>query len=120
MSDSFHVSLGTHLTSGVVHHARPLWKWLGNVETKIVRAQLEQKNIVKPIYVSGLARSGTSILIEILGSHPDVATHQYRDFPFLFIPYWWRQTLDRSSPPIAEASERAHGDRLMVTPNSPE
>jgi hypothetical protein len=59
-------------------------------------------------------------LIEILASHPQVATHQYRDFPFLFIPYWWRQTLDRSAPPAGEARERAHGDRLKVTPQSPE
>jgi hypothetical protein len=118
--DSFHVPLGDHLMSGAVHHARPLWKWLGNVESWFLRDQMAQVPIVKPIYVAGLARSGTSILIEILASHPQVATHQYRDFPFLFIPYWWRQTLDRSAPPPAEAKERAHGDRLMVTPQSPE
>jgi hypothetical protein len=85
-----------------------------------VRNQIEQIPINKPMYVAGLARSGTSIVIEILASHPQVATHQYRDFPFLFIPYWWRQTLDRSAPPTSEAKERAHGDRLMVTPQSPE
>lgn len=118
--ESFHVSLGSHLMSGMVHNARPLWKWLGNVESWFVRNQVQQIPIVKPIYVAGLARSGTSILIEILASHPDVATHQYRDFPFLFIPYWWRQTLDRSAPPVGAAQERAHGDRLMVTPQSPE
>ena len=120
MSDSFEVSLGTHLMSGIVHHARPFWRWLGNFESRLVRKQIEQTPIIKPIYVAGLARSGTSILIEILASHPQIATHQYRDFPFLFIPYWWRQTLDRSAPPNAEAEERAHGDRLMVTPQSPE
>ncbi len=120
MADDFEVSLGSHLMSGAVHHARPIWKWLGNVETWMMRNQLGAIQITKPIYVSGLARSGTSILIEILASHPQVATHQYRDFPFLFIPYWWRQTLERSAPPEIPASERAHGDRLMVTPNSPE
>jgi hypothetical protein len=118
--DSFHVPLSDHLMSGFVHHCRPLWRWLGNVESWFVRNQIEQTAIVKPVYVAGLARSGTSILIEILASHPQVATHQYRDFPFLFIPYWWRQTLERSAPPTAEARERAHGDRLKVTPQSPE
>lgn len=119
-TDAFHVPLGRHVMSGFVHHARWLWRGLGNFETSLVRAQVEQTPIVKPIFVSGLARSGTSVLIEIIASHPSVATHQYRDFPFLFIPYWWRQTLDRSAPANVEASERAHGDRLMVTPNSPE
>jgi Sulfotransferase family len=118
--DSFQVPLGSHLMSGLVHHCRPFWRWLGNAESWFVRNQIEQTPIRKPMYVAGLARSGTSILIEILASHPYVATHQYRDFPFLFIPYWWRQTLDRSAPPATEAKERAHGDRLMVTPQSPE
>jgi Sulfotransferase family len=118
--DAFHVSLGNHLMSGAVHHACPLWRWLGNAESWFHRSRIEQTPIAKPIYVAGLARSGTSVLIEILASHPDVATHQYRDFPFLFIPYWWRETLNRSAPPVAPAQERAHGDRLMVTPQSPE
>ncbi len=118
--DSFHVSLGTHLTSGFVHHARPLWKLLGNLESRMLRKSIEQTPIRKPIYVAGLARSGTSVLIEILASHPNVATHQYRDFPFLYIPYWWRQTLERSAPRPSEATERAHGDRLVVTSHSPE
>lgn len=118
--DAFQVSRGTHLMSGMVHHARPFWRLLGQAESWFVRDQIEQTPILKPIYVAGLARSGTTILLEVLASHPQVATHQYRDFPFLFIPYWWRQTLDRSAPPPTPARERAHGDRLMVTPNSPE
>jgi hypothetical protein len=118
--DSFQVPLGTHLMSGMVHHARPLWRWLGQAESWFVRNQIEQTPILKPIYVAGLARSGTTILIEVLASHPEVATHQYRDFPFVFVPYWWRQTLDRCAPPSGAAKERAHGDRLLVTPHSPE
>lgn len=118
--DAFRVSLGRHLMSGMVHHARPLWRLLGRAESWFVRDQVERTEIVKPIYVAGLARSGTTILLEVLASHPAVATHQYRDFPFLFIPYWWRQALDRSAPPPGPATERAHGDRLMVTPDSPE
>ncbi len=118
--DSFHVSFGRHLASGLVHHARPLWRGLGNIESWLVRNEIEQAPIDKPIYISGLARSGTSVLIEIVASHPQVMTHQYRDFPFLFIPYWWRQTLERSAQPVGAAVERAHGDRLMVTSQSPE
>ncbi|HEX8523195.1 MAG TPA: sulfotransferase [Tepidisphaeraceae bacterium] len=119
-TDSFAVSLGDHLMSGVVHHARPLWRGLGRMESWLVREQIARTPITQPIYVTGLARSGTTILLEILASHPQVATHQYRDFPFLFIPYWWRQTLERSAPAPLAAKERAHGDRLMVSAQSPE
>jgi hypothetical protein len=118
--DAFDVSLGRHLMSAMVHHARPFWIALGNLESLTLRGQMDDVKIEKPIYVAGLARSGTSVLIEILASHPDVATHQYRDFPFLFIPYWWRQTLENTPTEVAPAEERAHGDRLMVTPHSPE
>ena len=118
--DSFAVSRGRHLTTSLVHHARPLWRGLGKLESSMLRSRIEQTAIEKPIYISGLARSGTSVLIEIVASHPDVATHQYRDFPFLFTPYWWRQALDRGAVPAEQARERAHGDRLMVTSQSPE
>ncbi|MFO7905247.1 MAG: hypothetical protein R6U98_21465 [Pirellulaceae bacterium] len=64
-----------------------------------------------------MARSGTTILLEILASHSKVVTHQYRDFPGLFTPYWWGHAnrLTSSSP-----AERAHGDRLLVSAQSPE
>lgn len=40
------------------------------------------------MYIAGLARSGTTILLEKLATHPDVVTHRYRDDPPIFSPYW--------------------------------
>lgn len=118
--DAFAVGLGRHLLSGFVHATRPLWKWLGNLETKLIAKDLSGVEVERPIYVTGLARAGTTIVLEIIAAHRDVATHQYRDFPFLFTPWFWHETLSRSAPPQLEAQERAHGDRIMVTPASPE
>ena len=118
--EAFAVPLGRHLTSGFVHATRPLWKWLGNLETTLVANEIADTKIEAPIYVAGLARAGTTVLLEVIASHPSVATHQYRDFPFLFTPFFWQQTLQRSAPKQLEAAERAHGDRLMVTAASPE
>jgi hypothetical protein len=118
--EGFDVSLGRHLMSGFVHHTRGFWRWLGGLETKVLADELEDASIDPPIYIAGLARAGSTILLRVVASHPSVVTHQYRDFPFLYIPYWWQQTLERQVRGQLEASERAHEDRLKVTPESPE
>jgi hypothetical protein len=113
------VPLGMHLLSGFVHYTRPLWVGLGNLETSSVAEQLEGIEIRRPVYVTGIARAGTTILLEFLAQHPDVATHKYRDFPGVFTPVWW----DQGQQPGAAADtpqERAHGDGLAVTADSPE
>jgi hypothetical protein len=118
--DAFHVSLGRHLTTGFVHRTRCLWRMLGRFESWTLRQEIQEVEISSPVWVSGLARSGSTILLEVLASHPEVASHQYRDFPFLFTPHWWRQILDRQPGAQPEPVERSHGDRLMVTSRSPE
>ncbi|QDG54854.1 sulfotransferase [Persicimonas caeni] len=93
---------------------------MGNLETKMLADQLDAQTIEAPVYITGLARAGTTILLEIIARHPHVATHQYRDFPFIYTPFWWHQTLQQNAPKQLESAERAHGDRLEVTPESPE
>ncbi len=114
---AFQVPLGTHLLSGFVHRHPRLWTALGNLESCSIRDEIEQIPIDRPIYVAGLARAGTTILLEMLSRHPIVATHQYRDFPGQFVPVWWNRGLRKSS---ANPRERAHGDGLAVTESSPE
>ncbi|MFB6372685.1 MAG: sulfotransferase [Bradymonadaceae bacterium] len=118
--EGFDVSLSRHLMSGLVQKTRWLWRWLGNVETKVLDAEIEKVDIEAPIYISGLARAGSTILLRVVDTHPETVSHQYRDFPFIYIPYWWEQTLDRQVKGQLEPAERAHKDRLKVTPESPE
>ena len=78
--------------------------------------------IERPVYVTGLARAGTTVLLEFLSRHPGVATHKYRDFPGVFVPAWWEKGFEATKANGGQqvAIERAHGDRLKVTQNSPE
>ncbi len=78
---------------------------------------MEGISIEKPIYISGLPRSGTTMLLEIIASHPAIATHRYRDLWSIYTPYWSRGRRDATR---MKAVERSHGDGLFVTPNSPE
>ncbi|MBN1855204.1 MAG: sulfotransferase [Pirellulales bacterium] len=114
---SFQVPLGIHVLSGLVDRFVSWWIALGKLETVSLGDRLRQIPIDRPVYISGLARSGTTILLELLSRHPDVATHKYRDFPGLFVPTWWNRGQKQGE---AEPQERAHGDRLEVTQDSPE
>jgi hypothetical protein len=74
--------------------------------------------IDRPIYIAGMARSGSTILLEALAAHPGAATHKYKDFPCVFTPSWWRRAQQNTGPTAAR--ERAHADGIAVTPDSPE
>jgi hypothetical protein len=96
------------------------WIKLGNFETKLLAPELSDIQIKAPVYICGLARSGSTVLLEMLARHPDLTAHRYQDFPFLFTPYWWNTLLKFTSFGGKQAKERAHGDGIMVTPESPE
>ena len=117
---AFKVPMGRHLLNRAVHHTRPLWRVAGRLESRILRRHLARQAIDRPVYVTGLARAGTTILLETLAAHPDVGTHQYRDFPLLFTPYAWTRFLDQYATDASTPTERAHADGITVTPHSPE
>lgn len=119
-NDPFFVSAGSDFLSGVICGMPGVWSAVGAAESRFFADDLEPINIDRPIYVTGLARGGTTILLEALASVPGIATHRYRDFPLVLAPLLWDRLFARmSSSHVAEA-ERAHGDGIMVTPDSPE
>jgi len=120
MADGFDVSWGRHAFSGLIWSTRGFQKKLAGLETNMAEDELEDVRVTAPIYVSALARSGTTILLECLADHPAVGTHHYADFPALFTPLWWNRYLELTPRTEVEATERAHKDGIMVTPDSPE
>lgn len=117
--NAFHVPWHTHALSAVVSWLPGLWKRIGNWETAMLEEELRPITVDRPVYVAGLARSGSTILLEAIAAQRGVVTHQYRDFPGLFTPYWWHGGQARKQHTDAP-TERAHGDGLLVTPESPE
>ena len=97
----------------------PLLRRAGNWETRHLAERLEAVPLEKPVFITGLARSGTTLLLELLATIDGAATHRYRDFPFLAIPYFWNQYLNRF-PVQQQPVERAHKDRIFVTRENPE
>jgi hypothetical protein len=96
-----------------------LLRQAGEIEGEVIAKRLDAVPIDRPIFVTGLARSGTTILLTILARAAGVATHRYRDFPFLDVPLLWNWFQDRFAREMPER-ERAHGDGIKITSHSPE
>lgn len=71
------------------------------------------------VFVSGLARAGTTVLMRHFHATGEYRSLTYRDMPFVLAPNLWRK-LARSSKRDVAAAERAHGDRILVDVDSPE
>jgi hypothetical protein len=81
---------------------------------------LTQAKHIQPqvIFISGLARSGTTSLLNHLVNAQVGHSLCYQDLPFLFMPNLsasWRTKKTASVP-----MERAHGDYILINEDSPE
>ncbi len=73
-----------------------------------------QRIIHEPhVFIAGLARAGTSLLLRTLYTKGDFATLTYRDMPFVLAPQLWRKINTRHRRTV-DTNERAHGDGLNV------
>lgn len=95
-------------------------RFLGNFETKMYLDEVRAQAIDRPVYIAGMARSGSTILLECLAAHEQTASHCYRDYPLVSIPLWWNRFVDRADKNSHAPVERFHRDGLFVTPDSPE
>ena len=119
-TDGFEVEGWVHRLGGFIARNRRLWIRLGNLETRLRSDEIAATDISQPVYVSGLARAGSTILLECLARHEGTATHRYKDYPPVFTPMLWNALLARVPEREAKAAERSHQDGIKVTPESPE
>jgi hypothetical protein len=71
------------------------------------------------VFISGLARAGTTILMRRFYATGAYCSLTYRNMPFVLAPNIWRRFVQLSKRTV-EAAERAHGDRILVDVDSPE
>lgn len=92
---------------------------LAEIEDSLFGKQFKAINITRPVFVTGLPRAGTTLILELIETQPQFVAHTYRDMPFLLVPLLW----SRLSQPFQEPNasmERAHGDGVMVNADSTE
>ncbi len=115
-----HVSSGLYFQSRFFAATNKLWRRLADLETRVVREEIAQGVVDRPVFITGLPRSGTSILTEMLARHPGLTCHRYSDFPNVWTPYWRNYLLSKSRIETPKLAERAHQDRIYVSNDSPE
>ena len=70
------------------------------------------------VFIAGLARSGTTVLLNALYQTGEFASLTYEDMPFILAPNLWQKIKPKTDH--SAQFERAHGDGIMVSTNSPE
>jgi hypothetical protein len=118
-SSEYGISLIDYVLTLLATRNMRLINKLGDWETKIYANRIAKFSIIKPVFIAGLARSGTTILLEKIASVNGVATHQYRDFPFIMTPIVWNRFL-RFFGTEQTPSERPHKDKIKITRDSPD
>mgnify|MGYP000856979107 CR=1 FL=1 len=73
----------------------------------------------KHVFVAGMARAGTTLLMRRFHATGAFRSLTYRDMPFVLMPSTWAW-LSASSGKLARPQERSHGDGLLVDYDSPE
>jgi len=86
-----------------------------DVESSFVKSTNEIDN---HIFVAGLARSGTTILLNALYKSEKFSSLSYADMPFILAPNLWSKFSFRKND--ENFVERAHGDGIKVSSESPE
>ena len=70
------------------------------------------------IFIAGLARAGTTILLNALYESNLFASLSYADMPFVLAPNLWSKIFFKKKD--LKLKERAHGDGIKVSTESPE
>lgn len=90
-----------------------------DMEKTLFQAAYQSARGERPIFITSLPRAGTTLMLEALNQFPSLATHTYRDMPFVMAPIIWSR-LSSSFRKPADLKERAHGDGMEVGYDSPE
>ena len=86
-----------------------------DIESSIISTKQQTGNHV---FVAGLARSGTTILLNAIFASNQFSSLSYQDMPFILAPNLWSKL--SFGKKNGELVERAHGDGIEVSSTSPE
>lgn len=100
---------------------------LGSIATAEIFHELERSRYLKDspedqgghVFVTGLARAGTTILLRELYASGHFGSLLYADMPFVLAPNLWASVSRRARKPF-DPIERAHGDGIAINLDSPE
>lgn len=93
--------------------------YVNNILFSIEKALFNTKYKSKNIFISGLARSGSTLLLEIFYENKIFASLTYNDMPFILSTNLWSKITKHFKKNTLKIS-RAHDDQIFFDNNSPE
>lgn len=100
-------------------HLRLPQAMVADIEDTMFASTMSRIEVDRPVFISGLPRSGTTILLYLLADSGHFATHTYQDMPFVLCPMLWNK-FSRRFAVERQPRERAHADGLKISSDSPE
>jgi hypothetical protein len=113
--------LGYSFSSRLLHRIALQSKIIAEISFDIENIVFSKKGhnfTENPVFISGLARSGTTMLMRYLHETGAFRSLTYQDMPFVLMPNLWKKLSFRKSG--SEMKERAHQDGILVSLESPE
>jgi len=92
---------------------------LGELENDLYSRELAAVTSQNELFVTGLPRAGTTLILELLFGTGEFATFTYRNMPFVLAPLLWDR-MSKSFRKRGERMQRAHGDGVEISFDSPE
>lgn len=92
---------------------------LASIEDRLWDRTIAATRAERPVFITSLARAGTTILLELLAGQKEFASASYRNMPFTMAPLLWGR-ISGLFYRAGEKTERAHGDGIAVNLDSPE
>ena len=113
--------LGYSFSSRLLHRIALQSKIIAEISFDIenmIFSKKDHKFTENPVFISGLARSGTTMLMRYLHETGGFRSLTYQDMPFVLMPNLWKKLSFRKV--AGELKERAHQDGILVSLESPE
>ncbi len=77
-ADKFAVTPWMDRLGRILYERPKLMQSLAKMETRLFEDRFDDIPVTAPVWVSGLARSGSTVLLVLLGGLPDSLTQRYR------------------------------------------
>jgi len=68
-------------------------KLMADIETDLNKKELADIESTNEVFVTGLPRSGTTLLLDFLYKTDEFCTYSYRHMPFILAPLLWKKLL---------------------------
>src|SRR5689334_4338691 len=94
-------------------------KALGELESDVLMRGRHTPARGREVFITGLPRAGTTLLLELLYRTGEFCSFTYRHMPFVLAPLIFGRA-SRANARRGEEIERAHGDGVQVSLDSPE